>query len=62
MAPPHRYADRATEAAPTNGIRDVPRQPDFQHSSLPIGHPVGTPQQALDCACGLYPGHPIAWL
>ena len=29
---------------------------------LPSGHPTGTPQEALDCACGLYLGDTTAWL
>jgi hypothetical protein len=35
---------------------------DYQDSILPCGYPVGTPQEALDCACGLYLGDTIAWL
>jgi len=27
---------------------------DYENSILPNGYPFGTPQQALDCACGLY--------
>ena len=34
---------------------------DYQDSVLPTGYPVGTPQEALDCACGLYLGDPTAW-
>jgi hypothetical protein len=34
---------------------------DYQDSTLPSGYPVGTPQEALDCACGLYLGDPTAW-
>jgi hypothetical protein len=34
---------------------------DYQDSILPTGHPVGTPQEALDCACGLYLHDPTAW-
>jgi hypothetical protein len=33
----------------------------YQDSVLPSGHPAGTPQQALDCACGLYLDNPAAW-
>jgi hypothetical protein len=29
---------------------------------LPSGEFAGTPEEALDCACGLYLGDPIAWL
>jgi len=35
---------------------------DYQDSTLPSGYPVGTPQEALDCACGLYLGDPTAWI
>lgn len=34
---------------------------DYEPSILPSGHPAGTPQQALDCACGLYLNDPTAW-
>ena len=34
---------------------------DYQDSILPSGLPVGTPQEALDCACGLYLNDPTAW-
>jgi hypothetical protein len=35
---------------------------DYQDSILPSGQFAGTPEQALDCACGLYLGDPTAWL
>jgi hypothetical protein len=35
---------------------------DYDKSVLPSGHAVGTPQEALDCACGLYLGDATAWL
>ena len=35
---------------------------DYQDSILPNGSFAGTPQEALDCACGLYLGDPTAWL
>ncbi len=35
---------------------------DYQDSFLPSGQPAGTPEEALDCACGLYLGDPTAWL
>jgi len=35
---------------------------DYQDSILPSGYPAGTPQEALDCACGLYLGDHTAWL
>ena len=33
----------------------------YQDSILPSGLPVGTAEQALDCACGLYLADPTAW-
>jgi hypothetical protein len=33
----------------------------YQDSVLPSGLPVGNPQEALDCACGLYLDDPNAW-
>lgn len=35
---------------------------DYEDSVLPTGTPLGSPQDALDCACGLYLGDPTAWL
>jgi hypothetical protein len=35
---------------------------DYDKSILPSGYPAGTPQEALDCACGLYLGDTTAWL
>jgi hypothetical protein len=35
---------------------------DYQDSFLPSGYRAGTPEEALDCACGLYLGDPTAWL
>ena len=35
---------------------------DYDKSVLPTGYPFGTPQETLDCACGLYLGDPTAWL
>jgi len=34
---------------------------DYQDSILPSGHTAGSPQEALDCACGLYLNDPTAW-
>lgn len=34
----------------------------YEDSLLPNGQPVGTPEQAIDCACGLYLGDHTAWL
>jgi hypothetical protein len=33
----------------------------YQDSLLPSGRPSGTPQEALDCACGLYLADLSAW-
>jgi hypothetical protein len=33
----------------------------YEDSFLPSGRPSGTPQEALDCACGLYLAYPNAW-
>ena len=35
---------------------------DYQDSILPSGWTAGSPEEALDCACGLYLGDPTAWL
>ena len=35
---------------------------DYQDSVLPTGMPVGSAEEALDCACGLYLNDPTAWL
>lgn len=33
----------------------------YENSVLPSGNPVGTPEEALDGACGLYLNDPTAW-
>jgi len=33
----------------------------YQDSVLPSGAFAGSPEEALDCACGLYLGDPSAW-
>ena len=33
----------------------------YEDSILPTGYPVGTAEEALDCACGLYLNDPTAW-
>jgi hypothetical protein len=33
----------------------------YEDALLPNGQPTGTPEQAIDCACGLYVGDPTAW-
>ena len=35
---------------------------DYEDSFLPTGTPVGTAEEALDCACGLYLNDPSAWI
>lgn len=35
---------------------------DYQDSVLPNGQLAGSPEEALDCACGLYLNDPTAWL
>ena len=34
---------------------------DYEDSYLPSGYPVGSAEQALDTACGLYLNDPTAW-
>jgi hypothetical protein len=34
---------------------------DYQDSILPHGQFAGSPEDALDCACGLYLNDPTAW-
>lgn len=34
---------------------------DYQDSILPNGQLAGSPEDALDCACGLYLNDPTAW-
>ncbi|MGH3665859.1 MAG: hypothetical protein ACRDU8_07200 [Egibacteraceae bacterium] len=34
----------------------------YERSVLPNGNLVGRPEEALDCACGLYLADPTAWL
>jgi hypothetical protein len=34
----------------------------YEDNFLPSGRPSGSPEEALDCACGLYPGDPTAWI
>ena len=35
---------------------------DYQDSFLPTGATAGSPEDARDCACGLYLGEPTAWI
>jgi hypothetical protein len=34
----------------------------YADNILPSGLPIGSPEEALDCAAGLYLGDPTAWL
>jgi len=34
---------------------------DYEESIFPTGLPIGTCEEALDTACGLYLGEPTAW-
>jgi len=34
----------------------------YEDNILPSGLPAGSPEEALDCACGLYLGDTTAWL
>ena len=34
----------------------------YEDNVLPSGLPIGSPEEALDCACGLYLNDPTAWL
>jgi hypothetical protein len=34
----------------------------YEDNVLPSGLPAGSPEEALDCACGLYLNDPSAWL
>jgi hypothetical protein len=44
------------------GIRHLPgSKHGYQSAMLPSGLPVGTPEEAMDCACGLYLADPSAW-
>jgi hypothetical protein len=49
------------------GVKEFPgRQAPAAASAVfpraPTGYPFGTPQETLDCACGLYLGDATAWL
>jgi hypothetical protein len=35
---------------------------DYEPAILPSGYSAGTPEEALDCACGLYLNDPASWL
>lgn len=54
---PRRPAARGSSLAPSRRPDD-----DYQQAALPDGWPSGTPEDALDTACGLYLGDPTAWL
>ncbi len=40
---------------------DLASRDSFENSVLPSGYPVGTPEEALHCACGLYLNDATAW-
>ncbi len=40
---------------------DLASRDSYENSVLPSGYPVGTPEEALDCACGLYLNDATAW-
>lgn len=52
-----------TAATPTAGASPStwPAKDGYQDSFLPNGSPVGTAEEALDCACGLYLNDPTGW-
>jgi hypothetical protein len=44
------------------GLRDrLASKNNYENSILPNGMSAGTPEEALDCACGLYLDDPTAW-
>jgi hypothetical protein len=50
-----RWARRYTGSASTWGFAIYRASHDDYHTPvLPSGYPAGTPQETLDCACGLY--------
>ena len=53
----------ATAATPTSWGFAIYRasHDDYEDSYLPTGSPVGTAEDALDTACGLYLNDPTAW-
>jgi hypothetical protein len=54
---------RYTGSAATWGFAIYQASTDrYEDSFLPTGTAAGTPEQALDTACGLYLGDPTAWL
>ena len=62
-APPCPMRLRYTGSASTWGFAIYrASHDDYDKSVLPSGYPAGTPQEALDCACGLYLGDTTAWL
>ena len=52
-------ATQRRPVSPDLGCPPVGGQPNS--SVLPTGHTAGTPEDALDTACGLYLGDPTAW-
>ena len=57
-----RCAGCATAARQHLGLRHLPRQPRRLPRLVPAQRPTaGSPEEALDCACGLYLDEPTAW-
>ncbi len=48
-------------AAPVEFAIYLASRDGYEDSVPPSGLPVGTPEEALDCACGLYLADPSAW-
>jgi hypothetical protein len=59
-----RYAGSAPADRLTSGGFAIYRasHDDYEDSYLPNGYPVGTAEEALDTACGLYLNDPTAWI
>jgi hypothetical protein len=53
---------RCAGSAATWGFAIYRASHDYDKSVLPSGYPAGTPQEALDCACGLCLADATAWL
>jgi hypothetical protein len=62
--PPESTKTSATPDPPPAGAFAIYRasHDDYDKSVLSSGFPAGTPQEALDCACGLYLGDTTGWL
>lgn len=51
----------ASSAAPWGFAIYLASKDGYERSVLPSGNFAGTPEEALDCACGLYLRDPSAW-